>query len=193
MEPVILKTERLVLRPVRLADLAAFYAHARLPEVWDNAGFPPPTSPEETRAFVAREAALWDDPGQDRFNFSIRLGGRWIGAVNVRWAGMGRGVAEIGYSLHPSAWGKGYMTEAAGKAIEWAFAVLGAHRVQATCWVRNRKSAGVLARLGMRREGTMRGYRLHQGILRDHFLYGMTRGGWNARRLKALKSRSAKR
>ncbi len=189
MGRVILETRRLVLRPVRLADLAAFYAHARLPEVWDSAGFPPPMSVDDTRAFVVREATAWEGDGQERFCFSIlRLrGGRWIGAVNVRWVGLGTGVAEIGYSLHPDAWGQGYMTEAAGKVIEWAFAILGAHRAQATCWVKNRRSAGVLARLGMRREGTMRGYRLHQGVLRDHHLYGMTRSDWNAQRLQVLK------
>lgn len=194
MEPLALMTPRLVLRPVRLEDLPAFHAHARLRPVWDNAGFPAPRSVDETRSYVAAESGRWQGEGeaaQDRFCFSIlrrsRNGSRWIGAVNVRWTGMGPGVAEIGYSLHPAAWGKGFMTEAVEKVLEWTFAGLAAYRVQATCWTHNRRSASVLARLGMRREGTLRGYRLHEGMLRDHFLYGMTRDDWNRRRLAALK------
>lgn len=193
MEPVVLTTRRLALRPVREEDLPAFHAHARLAAVWDNAGFPPPRSVEDTRRFVAGEAARWREETPDRLAFSIfrRARGRpaWIGAVHVQWAGLGGGVVEIGYSLHPRAWGKGYMTEAAEKTVEWAFAALAAHRVQATCWTGNARSAAVLRRLGMRREGTLRGYRFHQGVLRDHWLFALTRDDWITKRTRALRRR----
>ena len=49
-----LKTRRLILRPIRPSDLAAYYDYARRPEVWVTAGFPKPESVSDTRAFVRR-------------------------------------------------------------------------------------------------------------------------------------------
>lgn len=75
----------------------------------------------------------------------------------------------------PSHWGKGYATEAVGRVVETAFRKFSAHRVQATCWVKNQGSARVLEKCGFRREGRLRGFMRVGDRIRDEFGYGITR------------------
>jgi RimJ/RimL family protein N-acetyltransferase len=61
---------------------------------------------------------------------------------------------EIGWSLHPDHWGRGYATEAAGAALAHAFAH-GYQRVVAIMRPDNARSAAVCHRLGMAELGVM--------------------------------------
>jgi RimJ/RimL family protein N-acetyltransferase len=62
------------------------------------------------------------------------------------------GETEIGWYLHPDAWGQGYASEAARAVLEHAFAT-GLDRVLAVTYPQNAASRAVCARLGMRHEG----------------------------------------
>jgi RimJ/RimL family protein N-acetyltransferase len=62
------------------------------------------------------------------------------------------GAVEIGWHLHPDAWGRGYATEAGGALLALARAQ-GRPDVRALVWPENRRSAAVCARLGMARQG----------------------------------------
>ncbi len=176
-----LKTRRLILRPIRPSDLAAYYDYARRPEVWVTAGFPKPESVSDTRAFVRRAVSRWGKPPAHRTDFAIlrRKDRRWVGGIDLRWPH--GGVGELGYGLHPDFRGKGYAAEAARAIVDWAFE-RGAHRVQATCWVENAPSVRLLRRLGMRREGILRGFLRRGSEIRDEFQYGMTRKDWEGAR-----------
>lgn len=63
---------------------------------------------------------------------------------------------EIGFSLRRERWGRGLATAGARAAVDFAFDHLGAHRVWAVCAPENPASARVLAKVGMRHEGTLR-------------------------------------
>lgn len=177
-----LLTRRLVLRRVRRSDWPAYWDMSRHPEVPVNAGFPTPKRPADTRRAVALMVREWDKPPFRRTEFAVfqKSDGAWAGGVNVRWPH--GGVAELGYTVHPDFWGRGYAPEAAARLMRWAFLHRGAHRVQATCWVKNRRSRRVLAKLGLRREGTLRGYLKRAGAVRDEFIYGLTRADFRKSR-----------
>lgn len=53
---------------------------------------------------------------------------------------------ELAYHLHPAVWGRGYATEAARAAIEYAFTHLAARRIVAWVDPQNPASAAVLRR-----------------------------------------------
>lgn len=59
---------------------------------------------------------------------------------------------EIGWHLHPDAWGKGYATEAANAVMSYA-ARSGVSPVLAVTWPENTASQAVCRRLGMRHLG----------------------------------------
>lgn len=169
-----LRTARLILRPQRPADAAALFAHRSRPEVAVPGGFLRPRSLAETRRAARRAAAEWRRKGPHRRMYSLflRRGGAWIGAVSLRWPH--HGVGELGYGIEPAHQGNGYATEAVRAVVRLAFR-LGAHRVQATCWVRNAASAKVLARAGLRKEGRLSGYLRRGSVVRDEFMFGLAR------------------
>jgi ribosomal-protein-alanine N-acetyltransferase len=66
---------------------------------------------------------------------------------------------EIGWDVHPKHWGNGYAPEAAKAVLKIAFNILMAHRVQALCNDQNSSSEKVMIKIGMKKEGTLRGVR----------------------------------
>ncbi len=76
----------------------------------------------------------------------------------------------LGYSVDRAYEGRGYMTEAVGAAVRWAFADLGLHRVSASYRPENERSARLLERLGFVREGFARDLLFIDGAWRDHIL-----------------------
>ena len=84
--------------------------------------------------------------------------------------------AELGYSLEPERWGRGYATEAIREIERFGFAVMGLDRIEALVWDRNERSIQVLERLGYRRVELRReSHRDGSGLLRDEWLYVLDR------------------
>ena len=61
---------------------------------------------------------------------------------------------EVGWHLHPGAWGHGYATEGAQRLLDHAFDDLGLSGVHAVAHSGNAPSTAVMRRLGMRDRGT---------------------------------------
>lgn len=177
-----LTTRRLLLRPPQDRDAAHIFTYASLEAVSLPAGFPRHRSLAGARRWIRAAHRERKKRGSHAMAFTIVLkkSGNPIGGVNLRWPHAG--VGEFGYSLHPDHWGRGYAPEAARKLVDLAFAKFGAHRVQATCWVKNARSARVLRKLGLRKEGRLRGYLKRAGVVRDEFMWGVTRRDWLARK-----------
>lgn len=84
-----------------------------------------------------------------------------------------RGVFEscnLAYSLHPSALGKGFMSEALSAVVRFAFDSLRLHRIAANFMPSNVRSERVLKRVGFLREGYARDYLYINGAWEDHIL-----------------------
>lgn len=172
---MILTTKRLILRPIRMSEAPLYFENASRPEVNFSLGMLPPKSVAAMRGKIRQGLASWKGRGPRTMAYSIYLKRErvWVGSMNLRWPH--RGVAELGYAVRPSHWGKGYATEAVGRVVEMAFRKFAAHRVQATCWVENQGSARVLEKCGFRREGRLRGFMRVGDRIRDEFGYGITR------------------
>lgn len=74
----------------------------------------------------------------------------------------------LSYKLDRTLWGRGLGSEAAAYTAEWAFRVLGLHRVEANIMPRNAPSLGAAARAGFRREGISPKYLRINGVWEDH-------------------------
>jgi RimJ/RimL family protein N-acetyltransferase len=104
--------------------------------------------------------------------------GRWIGRLGP-WRPEGWPGTEIGWALVREAWGKGYATEGAIAATDWAFDHLGWTNVIHSIDPANTPSQQVAQRLGSRNLG--RGQLpppLHESIID---LWGQSREEWRAR------------
>lgn len=167
-----LRTRRLTLRPQTPADAARVFELLSRRDVAVPLGSPLPRSVASIRAAIRAETAARRRPGA-RWAYSlVTRAGEWAGILNLRWPH--KGVAELGYGVHPSHQGRGYATEAVRAAAAYAFR-LGAHRVQATCWTRNPASMKVLRRAGLKKEGVLRGYLRRGRVVRDECMFGLAR------------------
>jgi RimJ/RimL family protein N-acetyltransferase len=139
-----IRTERLRLRPASAGDVRAF--HRILSDETATAFWatPPHANVAETEAWVAAMMAIDPREGED---FVIEAEGQVIGK-----AGFYR-FPEIGYILHPEAWGQGYAREALGPVLARAFSVHRLPSVEADVDPRNEASLKLLHRLGFEEVG----------------------------------------
>ena len=87
--------------------------------------------------------------------------------------------AEVGYALRSDHWGRGIATEAATLALDWAFRVLGLHRIEADIDPRNQSSRKLLQRLGFTSEGFLRERYFVGEEISDTELFGLLAYDWS--------------
>jgi len=76
--------------------------------------------------------------------------------------------ALLGYRLDGQMTGQGLMSEAVEAVVEFAFSVLGLHRIEANVMPRNKASRKLLIGLGFEEEGIARRYLRIAGVWEDH-------------------------
>ncbi|BDD12022.1 N-acetyltransferase (plasmid) [Fulvitalea axinellae] len=81
--------------------------------------------------------------------------------------------AEIGYSMKPKFWGKGFMTEAMDRLLRFGFTDLNLHSVEAEINPENENSEKVLLRMGFKREAYFRENRFFDGWFLDSAIYSL--------------------
>jgi aminoglycoside 6'-N-acetyltransferase len=152
---VALTTERLVLRRFRPEDLAAFVAYRSDPGVARYQSWEAPYQLGQASQFLRELQTVHPDTPGEWFQFAVTLLGtdRLIGDCAAHVDADDPRQAEIGYTLAPEHQGHGYATEAVRRLVHYLLVERGKHRVSATCDDRNTRSAAVLERVGMRREG----------------------------------------
>jgi RimJ/RimL family protein N-acetyltransferase len=159
-----LVTERLALRRFTAADAGNLLALDGDPEVMRYLESRVKTreqiEAEVLPLFLGRHQRY---PGFGRWAADARDGGDFVGWFGLRpvqpiegaiidWpdAPPGGGVAEIGYRLRRSAWGRGYATEGARALVRRAFTELGVREVVATTMTVNTRSRAVMEKAGLR-------------------------------------------
>ena len=124
--PERLETERLVLRVRTIADAEDIHAYASLPEVSYPAGFPPVKTLEDgfTIWSIFCPSAIKGENLPAGYGIVVKGTDKVIGSVDFNHRHQDD-VLEIGYTLHPDYWGRGYVPEAARALIDLAFRELG--------------------------------------------------------------------
>ena len=123
---------------------------------------------EEDSAANARHAKWkWNNRSEFDFAIRLRLSGRIIGKCSLHTIESNVERAEIGYWLDSRFCGRGLMSEAAARLVEFADE-MGFQRLEIRCDARNVLSSNVACRLGFEREGTLRRVRFdNRGHLCD--------------------------
>lgn len=145
-----LDTERLILRPPEGQDLDAWAEMMAHPEAARFLGGPVPRS--TTWRLLATMVGSWALSGFGMFSVIEKGSGRWLGRVGP-WAPEGWPGTEIGWGLHPLAWGQGYAIEAASATIDWCFDELGWTEIIHSIAPENRASQQLAQRLGSTNKG----------------------------------------
>jgi RimJ/RimL family protein N-acetyltransferase len=90
--------------------------------------------------------------------------------------------AEIGYSLLPPHWSRGYISEALPALIDQAFGPMGLNRLEADIDPANAASKRVLERHGFTFEGLLRERWIVRGQPSDSAMFGLLARQWRAPR-----------
>ncbi len=178
----VLRTPRLILRVGRESDVpevlrATRRNHEHL-RPWSPSPPPGLARPSLMRAAqeIARDRALWRRGAQcSFFAFPVEDEARVVGRISL--SNISRRSfqnANLGYWMDADMQGKGYMSEAVGAVLDFAFGPLGLHRVEAGVMPRNPKSMRVLEKNGFRREGYAVRYLKIAGQWEDHVIFAVT-------------------
>jgi len=173
MQQPVLETPRLLLRPFALSDAPEVQRLAGAPEVADTTlNLPHPYGEGVAEAWISGHAARFASGEGVNYAITLRGAGALVGSISLLVTRRHRR-AELGYWLGVPFWSRGYMTEAAGALVEHGFSLLDLHKIEATHMTRNPASGRVMEKIGMAREGLLRGHVLKNGSPEDLVVYGL--------------------
>jgi RimJ/RimL family protein N-acetyltransferase len=101
-----------------------------------------------------------------------------IGIFQVRSLEPAFGTAEWGFALALEFWGAGIFTDGAKLVVDFAFDVLGVHRLEARAALKNGRGNGALRKLGAVQEALLRRSFLKNGEYLDQALWTILKDQW---------------
>jgi ribosomal-protein-alanine N-acetyltransferase len=168
----VLKGKGITLRELRVSDAASLLALLTTEEVTRFIS-PPPTTLEGFERFIQwaqreREAGRY-------ICFAVVPDGydTAVGLFQVRQLDPMFGTAEWGFALGSAFWGSGLFVSGAELVIDFAFEVVGVHRMEARAAVDNGRGNAALRKLGAVQEGILRQSFLRNGRYLDQALWAI--------------------
>jgi len=162
--PVVLKGERVLLRPVSIDGLGDFHEYSMCKELYDHFEFSKFKDISESREYLKKMINRSESSKQQFWFIEEIQSKKVIGSFGVHSLDESRGSVEIGYGLSPYYWGRGYFQEAADVMLDHIFNNLLLHRVVARTSKSNKASVRALEKIGFKLEGVMKDYyRKHDG------------------------------
>lgn len=182
-----LRSERLELSPIDIHDADSFYYAVEesrsalepwLPWVPHN------HSIEDSQRYAAACERDWISGTAARFFVRLIDTDRVIGVVSLENCSPTHRGCYLGYWLHVSFWGRGLMTEAAERALSFAFEEMNAHRVVCAAGTQNLRSLKVIERLGLHFEGVAREAEWIEQRWISHAVHSVLASEWQERPVK---------
>lgn len=168
-----MRTERLVARRPQPSDLEGYRALLLDPDV--EARLRPAGAAPMDEAGVAdrlaADEAHWEEHGFGPWSLFERDGGALVGRGGLQWTTVRSAAAvELPWAIASQHWNRGFATEAAEAALDWA-RTMPLSQVVSLITPDNAASRRVAEKIGMRQEGTT----VHGGL--SHLVYRATLGG----------------
>jgi RimJ/RimL family protein N-acetyltransferase len=172
-DPGTLRTRRLTLRRWRDSDRAPFAAMNADPEVMEH--FPAALTREESDTMIERIESGFAAHGFGLWAVEVAASGEFVGFTGLSVPGFGAHftpAVEVGWRLIRPAWGHGYASEAARRALAVGFDDFGLPEVVSFTAVPNVRSQAVMRRIGMTHDPaddfdhpSLPGHRLQRHVL----------------------------
>jgi RimJ/RimL family protein N-acetyltransferase len=172
-----LTTARLILRPPVLDDLPAWMEFQADDEGMRYLGGV--ATANTSWRLMAAMAGSWSLMGFSMFSVVERDTGKWVGRLGP-WMPEGWPGHEVGWGILRRCWGKGYATEGAEAAMDWAFEHLGWTDIIHCIDPRNTASQIVAKHLGSTLRGPVFLPEPMQAVPVE--AWGQTREQWRSRR-----------
>jgi RimJ/RimL family protein N-acetyltransferase len=170
----VLMGQGITLRELRMSDAPALLALLTTEEVTRFIS-PPPTTIEGFERFIQ-----WADAERAAGRYACFAvvpdgGNTAVGLFQVRQLDPTFGTAEWGFAIGSAFWGTGLFAQGAELVIEFAFDVIGVHRLEARAAVENGRGNGALRKIGAIQEATLKQSFLRGGKHHDQALWTILR------------------
>jgi RimJ/RimL family protein N-acetyltransferase len=177
-----IQLETVTLRAFTTGDFDEFCEYWCLAEVARFVQWRPGDRAEATAGLAKRMASIKVERPGERIMAAIveNATGRLIGEVMLAWNEGANRTGEVGFALHPDVHGRGIALEAARAMLQFGFAEVRLHRVIGCCDARNRPSARVLGKLGLRQEALFRQAEFLKGEWCDEMIFAILADEWRA-------------
>ena len=142
----VIKTERLVLRPIRESDYNDVFEFASKEEVAKYVSWNTHKSKEDSKALCKMWASQYENG--ERYHWAITMGGKMIGNIEV--VKIVNDCTYLGWQVDSALWNKGIMTEAALAVRDFLFNEVGFSALYATYITENIGSGRVMQKIGMK-------------------------------------------
>ena len=166
-----LQTDRLLLRMFREDDLDRYASICADPDVMRYLGDGNTLSRAEAWRQMAMIIGHWHLRGYGIWAVEERESKKLVGRIGFfnpeGWPGF-----ELGWVLGREYWGRGYATEGARRALEYAFTEMNREKIISLIRPENRGSIRVAERLGERLEGRT------EWFGKEVLVYGIEEAGW---------------
>ena len=168
-----IETPRLILRQARLEDAEPMFRNwANDEDVTKYLTWPTHGSAEVTKQVVAGWVESYEKDDYYHWMIVLKESDEPIGSLLASIVGRAQS-AHIGYCIGKAWWHQGIMTEALAAVMDFLFDEVGYHRIESMHDPNNPNSGKVMAKCGMKFEGTHRqADRNNQGIC-DASYYGL--------------------
>ena len=147
MHNVTLETDRLILRPLTVADADAVFVWASDPRVNRYMSYTLYTDVEQVRQWL--RSVEQEPEGDYEFGFVRKSDGLLIGSGGISPDSREPDALNLGYNLRHDCWSQGYATEAAKAIIDFARTQLGAKVFVSNHAVDNPASGRVMEKCGL--------------------------------------------
>lgn len=152
-----LETERLILRKFRLDDAGDMFRNwASNPNVTKFLIWQPYTNVDDVKAYIQSCIDCYEKADYYNWVIEYKENGQAIGNISVVELKEHTLCTVIGYCIGEGYWHKGITSEAFSKVIEFLFEEVGVNRIESTHDVNNPNSGRVMAKCGLKYEGTLR-------------------------------------
>ena len=176
MTDYVLETDRLRLRRPQESDVSAIY---QLVNDYDIArstlNIPYPYVLADATAFLQHVNKAWAEKSRYPFAITLKESDEFMGIIGLG-IHHGNNWGEAGYWIGKSYWGRGYMTEALKRIIQFGFEDLELNRIQASHFTDNPASGRVMEKAGMQFEGVLRQYIRKWDVYKDLCYMAILRG-----------------
>lgn len=167
-----LETERLILRRLKLEDVAEIFFLRSDESVLKFIGKEPAKTIREAEEFIEKIDTGINSNHTIMWGIALKENSeKLIGTICLWNMQMENDRSEIGFVLHPDHWRKGIMKDAIHKIIDYGFTSMNLHSIEGRIHPENIGSASVLESTGFVKEGYLKEDFFFRGEYLDTVIY----------------------
>jgi len=170
-----LETDRLILRTLETDDAKELFEYAKEPNVARYLTWVPHNSICDTFEYIKRVSDKIKNDEAGEWGIQLKETGKFIGSIGFVSYDQNSSCGELGYVIAEEYWGRGIMTEAISRLIQFAFENMGLQRVEAVHYPENPASGRAMQKAGMLYEGLLRSKAFAKGKYWDLKMYAITK------------------